>query len=236
MDSPTVMSCKELLLSSDVGTSVKSLPEFGPSESHGTHDSWLSAWALCCNLPVDTDVNDLVYDCMTFGRLTRFMVSGEFRERLYLMCDSMGIGTDVFRHEGVEYPRGYANLTMSIPKGFVWVVPIFDDVKRHNKEYGVQKSFRKYEYMKDIRVMNTQYPVIRDLLLKRGDRHCSPWGRCRDTCRHCLWCSGADGIIDSLPILSRGKCIDRLVSEDVVDSQWGDGVTRREPLYIDEFA
>lgn len=236
MNSRKVYACQSSLLASSPGTIVSNIKGYGSETSHGDSMDWLTAWSLCCGFSLDEDVTETVDDCLHYGKVTRFSVPADFREKVHRLCLSLGISSKAHVGMGDRFDSGVANVTISIPENFVWSVPDFERVKQSNYVYEASKSSKKFDYAMDIHDMNNVYPAIRELITKRGDKDCTPRGRCLSGYRTCSICSGADDDIMRLSPEVRMVCISRLVEEGVVHPYWGDGIPMRYPRYIDEYA
>lgn len=236
MNSSKVYTCQSSLLSSSPGTIVSDIKGYGSETSHGDNMDWLAAWSLCCGFSPDEDVVETLDDCVHYGKVTRFSVTADFREKVHRLCLSLGIYSKAYLGLGDRSDNGVANVSISLPENFVWIVPDFELVKRSSYAYDASKSSKRFDYAMSMHNMNNAYPAIRELINRRGDRECTPWGRCLSSYRMCSTCSGADMEIMKLSPEVRGSCISRLVEEGVVHPHWGDGIPREIPKYIDEYA
>lgn len=196
----------------------------------------MTAWSVCCGFYPDEDVIEIVDDCLHYGSLTMYSVSAEFREKMHRLCLSLGIVSKSHSDLGGRRGVGMANVTMSLPEGFIWVVADFDKVKMSNAAYEASKSSKRFDYAMNMRIMNKAYPGIRDLIVKFDGKHCSPWSRCLGGMRRCSSCSGADDDVMKLHPTVRRACVDRLVAEGIVNTEWGHMMPTKRLTFIDEYA
>lgn len=237
MDSHLVYACKTSLLASSPGTIVKNIEGYGSESSHGDTTDWLTAWSMCCGFSPDEDVIEIVDDCIHYGNLTRFSVPSDFRAKVHRLCLSMGIHSKACVSTGDNLRRdGVANLILSLPENFTWVVPDFEKVKQSNFANEASKSSKRFDYAMEMRNMKSVYPHIRELVVLSGGKNCSPWGRCLNKMRMCSSCGSADYFIMKLHPTVRQACVDRLVEEGVVHNDWSFMMPMKCLMYIDEYA
>lgn len=204
---------------------------------------WLTAWSICCGLwggspdeDVIEDVIEVADDCLHYGRVTRYSASAEFREKVHRLCLSLGIVSEADIGMGNRCEIGVANVTLSLPESFAWIVPDFEDVKQSNLAYEASKSSKKFDYARNMRIMNNAYAGIRDSVVRSGGKNCSPWGRCLNKMRMCSSCGSADYLIMQLHPTVRRACIDRLVADGFVHDQWAYMMPMKRLTYVDEYA
>lgn len=237
MNSSQVNACKNSLLESPPGTIVSSINGYGIEATHGDSMDWLIAWSECCGFSPDEDVIEIVDDCIHYGNVTRFYVPSDFREKAHRLCLSLGINSKACLPIGFNKMRdGIANLVLFLPKNFTWVVCDFEEVRKSNLAYEASKSSKRFDYAMNMRAMNNAYPAIRDSVVNSGGKYCSPWGRCLNGMRMCSRCGPADHLVMRLHPTVRQACVDRLVADGVVQTEWSIMMPLDITMYIDEYA
>lgn len=218
------------------GTPVRDIKGYGDLVKYGDEDTWLSAYSLCCGLPDDEEVIETIGDCIHYGTVTRYMVSCEFRDKVYNLASAIGIECRAFLRLEDESGNGFANLTACTPDNFMWTVPDFESVKKLILSREVKKSVQKFEYAEHLRRMDEAYPLIRDIIVRDGCRGCSPWARCNMGYGMCSRCLLASMHVSDLHPLVRDACVHRLVEEGIVNPGWGDNMPGKRPVYVDKYA
>ena len=236
MNSNQVDACKASLLSSPPGTMVQNITGYGSEASHGDTMDWLVAWSLCCGLSPDEDVIEIVDDCLHYKRVTRYSASADFREKVHRLCLSLGIVSEADVGWEDTYEIGVANVVLSVPENFTWIIPDFEKVKQSNFGYEASKSSKRFDYAMNMRTMNNAYAHIKEMVVKFRSKDCSPWSRCLKGMRMCSSCGSAGYFIMQLDPTVREACVERLVEEGVVHEQWSYMMPMKCLNYIDEYA